>query len=188
MKSGKKFRSDNVEKETKETTTDKSRKKADKNEQSDELSIFSGGNTEDEKSLDDSLQTASESEKSSDDEIIEREQISAKCAIADKWHCCVSHNTYDTGLPQELEEGATIEVFWAQDLAWYRGEVRHMSRVRCGKTSTDIFEIFVEYNDVDKETIQDIEKHRWRMIYGHPGSPDSSLKLTQKCPLSIGST
>ncbi len=47
-----------------------------------------------------------------------------------------------------------------------------MSRVRCEKASSDIFGIVVDDNDGDKEAIEDIEKRRWRMIYGYPGSPE----------------
>ncbi len=59
-----------------------------------------------------------------------------------------------------------------QDLSWYRGHVTDVSRNRHDDLLSVVVKVSIKYDDEDEEIIENMEKQKWRMIYGHPCVPE----------------
>ena len=91
-----------------------------------------------------------------------RETIPTYCSTDVRKLQVASQNVFRIENAGDLKNGDEIEVFWNQDLKWYRGiltQIMHFAPSVCAKTRIRIL-----YHDGDKEDLDDLSKYRWRII------------------------
>ncbi len=127
--------------------------------------------------MDDEIQTPQSSEEEEIQEILERASISTVPDIHEKWRSSVSPNTFEIGNLDEVHQNSVVDIFWPQDLSWYRGRITDI--LKTGREGTDECRtrVSVSYTDGDEEAIDDMGKQKWRFIHSYQQSHDISWKI-----------
>ncbi len=94
----------------------------------------------------------------------EREMISLSPIPIKLRHFLSSNVSFRSSL-EDIKTGSIVELFWKQDLMWYRGSIESVT----GNT------LSIKYDDGEKENIEDLSRHIWRHVSEHSSHPVPSF-------------